>query len=549
MSLWFEKYRPQSIEDIVVSENKVNFINEWFEKFKAGEQTTKALLFTGPPGLGKTSLAHAVLKKHGYNVVEFNASDVRSKTHINEKLDSLVNFTNVNSVVEGVNVKTAIIMDEVDGMFKGDRGGIDELLSFISMPTTRKKSGGPISKVPIICICNLGNIKRDTIKQLQKECQEINFTLPDHGMMGKLLTRIARAENLTIDQDAADFIIEWSQADFRRLVGILEFLAVQGGGTVIDLPMVQDYHKVLNRKEKDVYITDSIKRLLNDMLPINEVNTIYNADKSKAPMVVHQNYLKAIDKQHTGYKNKIANAINTIDSLVVSDIIEKHMYNSQHWHLQTVQGLACTYVPNYYINRFKKLSPANSTWASVLSISSQSQNLKKNMYEIISQINGKRSYTIEDVQYLIEIILQSIMDTDYIKAIKLIMGYNICDVEELKTKKCIPVIDKLVKFIKISPYYTKWEEFKEKHKNNKDIDTAIKEAIATESANITGVKIRIQSKPKGIPVAAPEAPRIIRPAAATAAVAPAMRSIEEQKELQTKRKTVTIKKKDPTTNI
>lgn len=535
MTLWFEKHRPVEIDDIIISENKIRFLNEWFEKFKLGEQETRALLFTGPPGLGKTTLAHVILKLHGYTVVEFNASDIRSKAHINEKLDGLINFTNVNSVVTGCNVRTAIIMDEVDGMFKGDRGGIDELLSFIATPSNRKKGvNETTTKVPIICICNLGNIKRDTIKQLQKECCEIQFTLPDKGMMKRLLNRMVEKEGLVIDQDAEDFIIEWSQADFRRMTGILEFLSIQAVNP-IDLAQAQMFYSVLTNKEKDIYITDSIKRLLNDVLPIEDINTIYNADKSKAPMVVHQNYVKAIDKQRIGYKEKIDNAIRTIDSLVVSDVIEKHMYNSQHWHLQAVQGLSCTYVPNYYINRFPKIAQANSTWASVLSISSQSQNLKKNMYEIISLINGKRSYSIDDVQHLIEIVLQSIIDSDYESAVKLITTYAICDIQELKTKKVLTVIDKLVKFIKISPYCLKWEKFREKTKNNKDIDTIIKDILNRQG--VGGIKVTIKAKPVEEPV------RKIIPT-----TAPNIKSVEEQKTLQSNRKTVTIKKK-PVVNI
>lgn len=46
---------------------------------KNGLNTTKALLITGPPGVGKTTSAHLCAKLEGYTVIELNASDVRSK--------------------------------------------------------------------------------------------------------------------------------------------------------------------------------------------------------------------------------------------------------------------------------------------------------------------------------------------------------------------------------------------------------------------------------------------------------------------------------------
>ena len=79
--LWSEKYRPTSIEDICINETKLNIINKWFAEFESHTADKRALLFNGPPGLGKTSLAHVILKNHGYQVKEFNASDVRYGHH------------------------------------------------------------------------------------------------------------------------------------------------------------------------------------------------------------------------------------------------------------------------------------------------------------------------------------------------------------------------------------------------------------------------------------------------------------------------------------
>lgn len=81
----------------------------------------RAALISGPPGVGKTTTARLVAKGLGYQVMETNASDTRSRKAILEPLKS---SSESNSLTfKGRVVKSLLIMDEVDGMCAGDRGG------------------------------------------------------------------------------------------------------------------------------------------------------------------------------------------------------------------------------------------------------------------------------------------------------------------------------------------------------------------------------------------------------------------------------------------
>ena len=73
--------------------------------------------------------------------------------------------------------KTLVIMDEVDGMSTGDRGGISAIISFI------KKS-----KVPVICICNDRDSQK--IRSLANHCYDIKFYKPDRSLIVKRLAKI-----------------------------------------------------------------------------------------------------------------------------------------------------------------------------------------------------------------------------------------------------------------------------------------------------------------------------------------------------------------------
>lgn len=547
--MWFEKYRPHAIEDIAISEYKIAELRKWFDDFQKGTQNGCALLFTGPPGLGKTTLAHVILREYGYKVKEFNASDTRSKTLIGECLDSLINCTDVSKIINKNEPPIGIIMDEVDGMFKGDRGGVQELLAYITQPSKRSKKenknvGGG---VPIICICNLGHVKKDTIKHLQKVCCEISFDLPEPEALKEVLQRVIEDNHIIVEPAGIDMIVNHSQKDFRRLLTFMEFLYSQNLDANITVDQIREGIDNFVVKERDLHITDSIKGLLNERLSSDEINNIYNGDKSKAPMVVHRNYLRAICLQDTTVVEKFNSVIATMDSIVVSDVIEKIMYNTQCWFLQPIQGYAATYVTNYYMNKHPKTMIVQSDWASVLSINSQSQNLRKNAHELMYNIHG---YSIDDVQSLIEIVFQLFINNRYECAMKHIIHYKLCNLEEFKTKKAITVIDKIAKFIKLSKYYDRWAIFKETIKNDKTFEKRVQDAIANHNDGIRITKIPksglkfiqkpvIKVVPKKPILTQVEPTNLLNPESNVITT----KSIAEQETLVNTRKTVIVKKK------
>uniref|UniRef100_A0A6C0J7C5 AAA+ ATPase domain-containing protein n=1 Tax=viral metagenome TaxID=1070528 RepID=A0A6C0J7C5_9ZZZZ len=481
-NLWYERHRPKSLGDIIISSRKKIAVNEWFAKFKGGNIAQCAMLFIGPPGLGKTSLAQAILHDNGYTVKEFNASDIRSKSQITENLNGLINMTNVTSIGFGHKKKpTAIIMDEVDGMFKGDRGGVDALLSFISIPSNRKKKtlNNNNRNVPVICICNIGNVKKETINNLKKECFTIEFTLPTANDMMTVLDRVTSAENMNIKDDAKNIIIDYAQTDFRRLVCLLEFIDNYHGKVMITQGHLEKCFSIMCLKEQDLYVTDAVKKMINQKLDPYQIQSIYNCDKSKTPMVIHQNYHRAISGQRCDVMEKIKDAITIIDSLIISDEVEKIMYNTQNWGLQPVQSLTCAHIPSYYMNKRKKQHVIDTKWAAILSVNSQAQNLWKNVYQELDQMHHDKTYNICDLQHIIEVIFHYIINGNIKEAMMKIAHYDLCldlhdhDRKKYKRKKALTIIDKMAKYIKTSSYYTKWAGFLCTNKNNKELDDKI----------------------------------------------------------------------------
>lgn len=127
-------------------------------------------------------------------------SDVRSKTGLQEKIfltqnTSLAGFFGSKSREDNKEAKcsarkTCLVMDEVDGMSGGDRGGMAELIAIIKA-----------SKIPIICIAN--DYYDRKISSLKTHCYDLRFAKPPKPLVVKRLTEIAKEEGFVIPNPQA----------------------------------------------------------------------------------------------------------------------------------------------------------------------------------------------------------------------------------------------------------------------------------------------------------------------------------------------------------
>jgi DNA polymerase III delta prime subunit len=103
---WIDVYRPQKIDDCVLPDHLTN-------QFKAflREETIPNLILSGPSGVGKTTVAYALLKEYGCDYIKINAS---LKRGIDIIKDEVLQFASSSSMID--NKKKYIIFDEADGL-------------------------------------------------------------------------------------------------------------------------------------------------------------------------------------------------------------------------------------------------------------------------------------------------------------------------------------------------------------------------------------------------------------------------------------------------
>ena len=200
--MWSEKYRPQSISDMVGNEEPRASIIEWFAKWKKG---TKPLLIVGPPGIGKTTIAYLLAKKFDYDMIGLNASDVRSKSRINEILTPVLGNVSVLGT-------PMIFVDEVDGIHgRGDYGGAAALVDIL------KKSN-----IPILLAANYDD--SDKMKSIKKTVTTISFKKIPPRLLRVYLDNILQKENEKLSPGSLIKVIDKSKGDIRSMINFTQSL-------------------------------------------------------------------------------------------------------------------------------------------------------------------------------------------------------------------------------------------------------------------------------------------------------------------------------------
>ena len=204
--LWVTRYAPRRLRDMIGCASPITELSAWLTGWGTSVDGVRGALVTGPPGIGKTTAVGLIVRGCGYELVEFNASDERSATAVRKYFDMAK-----RSGVCGK--RRVIVMDEVDGMSTGDRGGIGELAKVIA-----------VCSFPIICIANERGTPR--LRPLAACCLDIRFARPTKTVIAKALyERVVRAEKLGYTVAQVEELCERNGNDIRSIVNALQFSA------------------------------------------------------------------------------------------------------------------------------------------------------------------------------------------------------------------------------------------------------------------------------------------------------------------------------------
>ena len=145
----------------------------------------KGIYIYGSPGCGKSRFVVDILNEMNYDVIKYDAGDVRNKNLIDTITSNNIASQNVLQMMSGKKKPIAIMMDEIDGMNNGDKGGITALIKLIRQKKTKKQRLEHMTLNPIICIGNYNIDKK--IRELMKVSHSFELKAPTSEQISKMI--------------------------------------------------------------------------------------------------------------------------------------------------------------------------------------------------------------------------------------------------------------------------------------------------------------------------------------------------------------------------
>ena len=357
---WVEKYSPKKLGDVLGNAKIKAQIEVWANNWVQGIPQ-KPLLLMGPPGVGKTTMAHLVGKEYFSETIEVNASDKRSYDIIKRSIGEAAQTKSLFQ--EG---KKLLIMDEVDGINgRDDSGGVKAINETIKN-----------SKQPLIMMANDPYSKRLT--SIKNKCQALKFTKIHSNSINAQLKRICAQEDISYDPEALKLLSKQSNGDLRSAITSLEAIVDESKQVTVDSI------SVISKKDTEQNIFDTVRTVLKSKTPEHVIEAM-RVDAQ--PSILLEFIAENVPREY----ERVDEIAKAYENLALADLNLGRAFKTQNYTYWKYAFLFMGRgVANSKKQTYKKF--ARYTGSTVFSKLSKSRK-RKNLVEAVTTKMGQRLHT------------------------------------------------------------------------------------------------------------------------------------------------------------
>jgi DNA polymerase III delta prime subunit len=302
-----------------------------FDEKRNNVNFNKGIYIYGTAGSGKTRFVSQILEELNYDIVKFDAGDVRNSALVDTLASNSMSSRNVLQMMNKKVKKIVVVMDELDGMNSGDKGGLTSLIKLIRQKKTKKQKLEDSTVNPIICIGNYFTDKK--IKELMKVCNVFELKTPTHLQMSVLLDGV-------VDVKLQPAVLDYMQGDLRKLQFVLGLASKNSG--ILSERIIRDVLAVKSHNEDSKRIT---RQLINHAVPFDSHNTFINeTDRTIVALLWHENIIDAIDKHPPSQSFPFY--LRVLDNICYADYIDRITFQHQIWQFSEMSSMMKTFYNN-----------------------------------------------------------------------------------------------------------------------------------------------------------------------------------------------------------
>ena len=324
---------------------------------KKGDLTIRRGIYVyGNPGVGKTEFVVQLLKSLNYDTVKYDAGDIRNKSIIDMITKHNMSEHSVLSMFQRKPRRIAIVMDEIDGMNNGDKGGINTLIKLMRPKKTKKQRLEDVTMNPIICIGNHHMDKK--IRELMKVCVTFELPMPTLDQVGVIVKSVLHSHDAALHKNVARFI----QGDLRKISiisGILNNGSDDSNPNNPNNPNNHSNHSnllvqtIFQPKTNNEDSKTIVKKIINAPCKLSEHSAMMNeTDRTIVGLLWHENVVDALIKLPR-QQDAFAFYKDALDNICFADYIDRITFQKQIWQFNEMSSLIKTFYNNkLYHDRF-----------------------------------------------------------------------------------------------------------------------------------------------------------------------------------------------------